>query len=567
MTGDAAAPVVDVAVVGCGPTGAVLAALLGQLGHRVAVVEATAAVYHLPRAAHLDAEAMRILDAGGVADRIADSVRPIAGMHFVDAAGEPLLRFDVDGLPTEQGWAAGYWFHQPRLEHEVRRRLTELPTVTVHLGTQVVGLHQHDDAVTLDLAPAPQDPSWVYAGPAAMAAPARPTGPSAPDPAPTAATEPPPTAVRARWVVGCDGARSTVRKALGVTLDDLGLDQPWLVVDAIPRNTAGLPEVCQQICDPSRPATYVPMPDPMRRWEVMLLPGESTEEAESPEGVRRLLASHVDPDQLEVLRAVVYRFHALVAVRWRAGRTLLAGDAAHQMPPFLGQGMCSGLRDAANLAWRLDAVLGGAGDDLLDGYQAEREPHVRAIIGQVLQAGGFIQTTDPTMAAERDALLRAQGTGSFESARPPALSTGLVAPATPRAGSLSTQPALRSPDGSRRGIDRLAGSRWLLAGPAGDELAARATDLASLVGPGRLAVLAVAADGSEARLLDGAGAVEVTGTLEPARGDWMAELVIRGGVALVRPDRYVLGTADDLVGVDELVATMARALGSTSPAT
>jgi len=212
--------------------------------------------------------------------------------------------------------------------------------------------------------------------------------------------------VRARYAVGCDGARSLTREAIGSELYDYGFEQPWLVVDTVLHHPVDLPAIAVQYCDPARPATFIPIGGRRRRWELMLLAGETPQAAEGR--VWELLAPWVGPDDVELERASVYTFHALVARSWRDGRVFLVGDAAHQMPPFLGQGMCAGIRDGANLAWKLDLVARElAGDPLLETYQSEREPHVRALIETAVEAGRIVQTTDPGVAAARDAKLLA----------------------------------------------------------------------------------------------------------------------------------------------------------------
>lgn len=381
---------VDVAVVGYGPVGAVLANLLGQAGLAVVVVEPTLDVYHLPRAAHFDDEVMRVFQGIGLAEAVVPHTTPVLGMDFVTAGGEVLFGFSSEDRPKRHGWEVGYLFHQPGLERTLRAGVARHPLVEVRLGHEVTALTQTDDAVTLGVR----------------------------DVATGTITD-----LQARYVVGCDGARSVVRRSLGIGLDDQGFDQPWLVVDTLLRDdaTCTLPERVLQICDPARPATFVPNAGRHRRWELMAM-GETADELLEPATIARLLApwATVGVD-VDVERAAVYSFHALVAERWRKARVLLAGDAAHQMPPFLGQGMCSGIRDAANLAWKLAMVLDGrAGDQLLDSYQPEREPHVRAITELAVALGGILQTTDPEVANARDEGLRTGGgQGPTEATLPP----------------------------------------------------------------------------------------------------------------------------------------------------
>jgi 3-(3-hydroxy-phenyl)propionate hydroxylase len=455
---------VDVAIVGCGPVGAVLGNLLGGLGVRVAIVERETEVYRLPRAVHFDGEIMRVFQSIGLAEAIAPCSAPITGMDFVDASGTRLMGYVAPPGVGPSGWASDYMFHQPDLERALREALDRYPEVELRLGTEVRALAPQDDHVEVVL---------------------------------------PATTIRATYVVGTDGARSLTRAAIGSTLDDYGFDQPWLVVDAVRRRPLDLPTAVVQYCDPARPATFVPPGGPHCRWELMVLPGEDEQELLDPGRVADLLAPWIAPDDVEITRAAVYTFHALVAREWRRDRLLLAGDSAHQMPPFLGQGMCAGIRDAANLAWKLAAVLqDGAPDRLLDTYQSEREPHVRAVIESAVAAGSIIQTTDPGLAHDRDELLRADG-----GAEPPELALPPLGP----------------------GVHRSAG------------------------------VPLPQCDGSDARLGPGptlvaARPVGIDGVVVlPHLADWLSAR--DADVALVRPDRYVFGTAA-LADVDTLVGAL-----------
>ncbi len=213
----------------------------------------------------------------------------------------------------------------------------------------------------------------------------------------------PARSLRARYVVGCDGARSIVRRVLGATMEDLGLHQPWLVFDALLRRDVALPDYTVQHCDPRRPMTSCNVTGRRRRWEIMLMPGDDPDTIARPEHVWPMLTRWIGPQDADLERCVVYTFHSVIAHGWRRGRLMIAGDAAHQTPPFLGQGMCAGIRDAANLAWKLDAVLHGRVDDsLLDTYESERAPHARAFIELAVRLGDVIQATDPAVVERRD---------------------------------------------------------------------------------------------------------------------------------------------------------------------
>jgi 3-(3-hydroxy-phenyl)propionate hydroxylase len=379
----------DVAIVGYGPVGAVLANLLGQRGLRVLVVERETSVYHLPRAAHFDGEIMRVFQAIGLAEAVLPSTSLISAYEFVNADRDVLLHFDGTDGHDSSGWMADYFFYQPDLEMALRAGVERFPSVEVRLGTAVTDVRDLGHAVELAL-----DDGEI---------------------------------VRAAWVVGCDGGRSLVRAAAGIGVKAIGegprgFEEDWLVVDVEVHADADahLDDVAYQICDPARPVTQIPMPPPHRRWEFMLVGDDTPEAMQDPVRVASLLAPWLAPDQYEVVRAVVYRFHALLADCWRAGRLLLAGDAAHQMPPFLGQGMCAGIRDAANLAWKLARVVAGEADDsLLDTYEPERRPHVRGIIETAVALGGFICTTDPAVAATRDEMLLGGGAPEAPDRYPP----------------------------------------------------------------------------------------------------------------------------------------------------
>ena len=458
----------DVAIVGYGPVGALLANLLGQAGLSVAVYERDTAIHPLPRAVHFDGEVMRIFQSAGLAEHIALATRPSSqGMHFVNAAGQTLIvRRGIDG-PGPQGWPNNWYFHQPMLEQILREGVGRYPHVDVHLG------HEVADVTELD----------------------------------------------ARYVVGCDGARSLVRRAIGGRTCDLGLHQPWLVVDLLcdpsSRRVKALPDYTIQLCDPRRPMTVVNVGGARRRWEIMLMPGDDPARIAEPGTFWPLIRRWLGPEDARIERSAVYTFHSVVQEGWRKGNLLLAGDACHQTPPFLGQGLCAGMRDAANLAWKLSAVLrGGAPDSLLDTYESERAPHVRAFIELAVKLGGVLQETDPAAAAARDARFAA-GAEMFDYPQPQ-LGPGWRADAPPPVGTIFPQPRL--PDG--RLMDEAIGARFAVVG--------------------------------DAALIDRVGGNVVT--LGDIGSDWLAHHQARA--AVLRPDRYVLGLARDRGELDALLGRL-----------
>ena len=495
----------DVAIIGCGPVGALAANLLGRAGLSVLVVEREAAPFPLPRAVHLDHEMMRLFQSAGVIDRVLPDMRDTEG-HLHIGADHGVIRYmGTVGKPRPFGWSNDYFFYQPELEAHLREGFAALPTVELRLGTEFIGLHQHADRVALDLG-----------------------------------TE----QAEARWVIACDGARSAVRKAIGVGLQDLDFEEPWLVVDAevdgdvrfpdltgVP-DAANLQQLSVMLCDPARPATIVPGRGNHRRWEFMLLPGEDDAAMMRPGKVAELVAPYLDGVPHEIVRAATYRFHGLIAERWQVGRVFLAGDAAHQTPPFFGQGMCHGMRDVANLAWKMAMVASGdAPAALLDSYQAERDPHVRAVITAAVEAGRYICMLDPAAAAARDAEMRARSGHGTAADLIPAIADGIIATGTPGAGERFIQPLV----GTGILLDEATGSGWRLF--VGDAQIAR--DAVSRAHG--LAVIDVSS-------LEDGGAVAA----------WLDARHARA--ALVRPDFYVFGTgAEAQPLVERWLAMLAHA--------
>lgn len=423
----------DVAIVGCGPVGALAANLLAKAGLRTVILEREDAPFSLPRAVHLDHEMMRLFDNAGVLEAITPLMFAADGHIHIGADGGVIRYLGSAGKPQPFGFSNDYFFYQPELEAVLREALSGYPHAALKLGVSVDDLIRYEDGVTLTLASGEE--------------------------------------CRARYVIGCDGARSTVRKAIGIGLDDLGFEEPWLVVDAevdgpisfpafagVP-DEANLQRLSVMLCDPRRPATIVPGRGNHRRWEFMLLPGEDDRAMMAPDVVAALVEPWLAGVSHRIVRATTYRFHGLVAERWQVGRVFLAGDAAHQTPPFFGQGMCHGLRDVANLAWKLKLVLDGQSDiALLDTYQPERDPHVRAVIGAAVEAGRYICQLDPDLAAERDTRLRGvRGPVTAADLIPP-IRDGVVDGAGPR----FIQPIVERSDGTRSRLDAITGGGWVL---------------------------------------------------------------------------------------------------------
>lgn len=368
----------DVVIVGYGPVGATLANLLAAYGLSVAIVEREAGVYHLARAGHLDAEVMRVLQSIGVANEVESESGITLGMRFLDADGALLMEWKRGGEKGSYGWVSDYMFHQPNLERTLRNKLASAQNVRSFLLHDVYAIEQSQDFVTV----------------------------KAEDTANARLVQ-----FRGRYVVGCEGARSLVRRTIGSEHENLGFKQRWLVVDVKEMRDLGLERVSTQHCNPERPMYASCTAHGMLRWEIMLKPEDDVAAVTRENAVWDFIEKSVRPigrNDGEITRAAVYTFESLIARQWRDRRLLLAGDSAHRMPPFLGQGMCAGIRDAANLAWKLSAVCGGRADDrLLDTYEKERVPHVRAFMRGAIEAGQIIQMADPVALAARAQDMRA----------------------------------------------------------------------------------------------------------------------------------------------------------------
>lgn len=408
----------DVAIVGYGPTGATLANLLAECDVRVAVIEREAAIYHLPRAVHFDGETMRVFQAAGVAEQLSEKVRVNPGMRFVDQQNKLLMDWPRPQGIGPQGWHSSYRLHQPDLEKLLRDKLTSRDTAMILSGTEVTSVEDQGEEVTLNC---------------------RNTGDGHR------------TLVKAKFVVGCDGARSLLREAIGSGMDDLGFDERWLVVDLLlKRDRPDLGDHTVQFSNPDRPMTYCRSPENRRRWEITVLDDETDDEVLQTARVWDFLAPWIGPEDAELERGVVYKFRSALAQDWRKGRLMIAGDAAHLTPPFMGQGMCAGIRDAANLAWKLAlCVNGNAGLDLLDSYQAERAPHVRTFIETAVRLGGLINTMDCDAVLARTQA-DGDGTARLEFTPPPLGRSDLASLAvgnTSHTGHLFSQPTLS--DGQR----------------------------------------------------------------------------------------------------------------------
>jgi 3-(3-hydroxy-phenyl)propionate hydroxylase len=499
----------DVAIVGYGPAGATAAALLGQAGLSVYVCDRLPGVYEIPRAIALDHEIMRVFQQIGVIESIAPYFEPFTPSEYFGVDGQLIRRMTMVNPPYPQGYTPSMVFTQPPVEMAIRQCVARLPNVRVELGTELKSLVQDADSATLSLHSDQGNDSTV----------------------------------RARWVIACDGGSSVVRGQLGIALEDLGFDEPWLVVDVRvnEKGLAKLPKTSVQYCEPDRPCTFVIGPGNHRRWEISLKSGENVQEAATPEGTWALLSRWLSREDGELWRQASYRFHALVAERWKMGRVFLAGDSAHMQPPFLGQGMCQGVRDVANLCWKLSAVIKGevadqAAEALLESYGTERKAHVRELTSRIKAIGAVICERDAVKARERDEKLLGECGGVVKDTPRqdvlPRLECGLLSTLnTSGRGTLFPQPKLA--DGSL--MDVRMGYGW------------------RLVHDGTLPASCNLPSVTSVSLAD-----ETTAETERVVAEWMLKHGCHA--ALVRPDHYVFGTATTKEQIDLLLVELSKAM-------
>lgn len=496
---DADDGVYDVAIVGFGPSGAVAASLFGQAGLKTYVCDRSTTVYDKPRAIAMDHEIMRVFQQIGVAELIAPYVEPFTPSEYFGVDGQLIRRMTMVAPPYPLGYTPSMVFTQPPVERILRANAEAFPNVTIELGVELLKLTQDSNGADLQLRNA-RDASGQE------------------------------QTIRARYVIGCDGASSTVRAQAGIVLEDLDFDEPWLVVDVRvnEKGLAKLPATSVQYCEPDRPTTIVIGPGNHRRWEISLKEGEDPIEAATPETTWKLLSRWLTPEDGELWRQTSYRFHALVATEWRKGRVFIAGDAAHQQPPFMGQGMCQGIRDVANLAWKLNAVLknevtGQAAEALLDSYGDERELHVRELTTRIKGAGAVICERDLEKARARDKRMLDECGGVVKDTPRqdmiPRLETGLLSSkASTGRGALFPQSRLAAGSNPPALMDQVFGCGWILVTDG--------TLAASSEKDTRLTMIEL-----------GKGVTETDGVTAL----WMQKHACHA--ALVRPDHYTFGTA------------------------
>ncbi|MDX1886287.1 bifunctional 3-(3-hydroxy-phenyl)propionate/3-hydroxycinnamic acid hydroxylase [Mycolicibacterium sp. 120270] len=481
---------IPVVIVGAGPTGITAATLLAQYGVETVVLDRWADVYPQPRAVHLDDEICRIVARLGIADEFAAISRPTHGLRLLDNTMAVLAEFRRDTAGSVNGFPQANMFDQPEFEVLLRNNLKRCSRATLRAGAEVTGITQNGDGSVRVMFTDRVDGQRH--------------------------------AVDADYVLGCDGANSVVRTEIGSHMQDLNFEQRWLVVDIATDVELDQWEGVHQVCDPARAATYMRIGDARYRWEFRLLPGESADGYASVAALRPLIApwtANADGGQLTLIRVAEYTFRAQLADRWRRGRVFLLGDAAHLTPPFIGQGMGAGLRDAMNLSWKLAGVLNGdLPESVLDSYEQERKPHTRALIrlaltvGRAMTSGGDFGNLVRRAVVPRMHHVPGLRDKVVDSRTPPLRRSAMVLRSrSPRrlTGSLCPNPVL--PDGRR---------------------------LDEAVGGGFALISAAPVTASQRAELERRGAAILVAQPGTDLADWL-----RGGraaAAIVRPDRTVM---------------------------
>jgi 3-(3-hydroxy-phenyl)propionate hydroxylase len=539
---NARAMAADVIISGLGPTGLTLAHILGMRGHKVVVLEREPVFYGNARAVYTDDECMRVFQSVGVADEVATGMMSETPVQFVRRDGSVLGQYRP--LKRPFGWPVVNFFYQPRLETQLADLLGRYPGVQVRRGRELVDFTQDQDGVTVTH----QATREVRFGDDNGATASREID---------ADTQ----VIRARYLVGADGGRSQVRTRLGIEMTGRNFPEPWLVID-LKRKPGhdGLRHLpyFNFVVNPRMPVVSCVQPDGFHRFEFMLMPGMTKEWMERPETARELLSAYVDPDHFEIKRKLVYTFNALIAKEWRRGRVLLAGDAAHMTPQFMGQGASSGIRDAYNLGWKLSGVLDGSfGEPVLDSYGRERHGHAKAMIDVSVLMKDMVSMTSPVGTILRDTVMRiAQAVpafrrwfeeGGFKPMPTYARGSYLGLPRRRRKGpegALAPQPDVRLIDGRRMRLDAVLGQGFALVGLNGDPR--EGLSASQLAGLARLDTRFVTLYPYAGRP-QGLRGVERTATpdlaevedLGDSMVDWFGKAGCRArGVAILRPDRF-----------------------------
>jgi 3-(3-hydroxy-phenyl)propionate hydroxylase len=512
----------DVLILGAGPVGLTLANLLGGYGIRATLAERGQDLIDYPRGVGIDDETLRTFQTAGLVDNVLPHTTPQHIMRMVNGKGQVLA--EVAPPAQDYGWSRRNAFIQPLVDRELFAGLARYPHVDVHLGTTMIGYVDDADGVhvTVERADGTQQ------------------------------------VIRTRYLVGCDGGRSATRRGMDVTFEGQTSSTRWLVID-VRNDPLGTPNAYLG-ADPERPFVSIGLPHGIRRFEYMVFDHETDEQVADPRFVHSMLARHVpDPSRLDFIRQRVYTHHARIAGAFRKGHVLIAGDAAHLMPVWQGQGYNSGVRDASNLAWKLAAVLRGrASGALLDTYDRERRAHVTEMTQVSVAMGRILSPTNKVVARVRDAVAYAlnlappakRWIAEMRYKPQPRFHSGALVPATGPAaagapvGRMFPQPRVDTRDKQDVPLDDVLGP-WFAVLVWGNDPRA-VFDRESLATLDRLGVRLVSVRPSTQLHWDPAPTgddtpVTVIGDRTGRLKTWFDQHPV--GFAVIRPDRYVAAAA------------------------
>ena len=353
----------DVTIVGLGPAGGTLANLLAMHDFSILILDREKSFYPLPRAVHFDDEIMRVFQTIGITKEFLKHTIINKGTKFVNSKDKVILDWPRPKKITDNGWYPSYRFHQPDLEKKLRKKLKNYKKVSIEQNSEVIKIQNSKNHVDISYLNINNHKEYL---------------------------------VRSKYVIGCDGANSITRKQMKTKMDNLGFTQKWAVVDLIlKKKKNNLPDRTIQYSNPKQPATYCRNVGRRRRWEFAIKKNHTDKNVLSESYIWNFLKPWLNKSEAIIERKTIYTFESAIARKWRKGRVFIAGDAAHLMPPFMGQGMCAGIRDASNLAWKIANCIRNKFDEtLLNTYQSERSLNVKEYIETTMRMGEFVNAVE-----------------------------------------------------------------------------------------------------------------------------------------------------------------------------
>lgn len=516
----------DVLIIGAGPVGLIMSHLLGLAGVNTLQIESAAELSKEPRAVALDPESLRSFQSMGILDELRPDILFGVSGEYLNGAGEVLFELD-NKQPGALGYQTLCSFNQPALVRTLASELSRYPCVSLLFEHCLLEFEQRSDGISARVARAGDE-----------------------------------VTIQAKYMVACDGGRSTVRSQLGIKMLGESNPQPWLVIDTLEAEHDGKQRF-RFYCDPKRPGMFLQTPHHNRRWEWMILPGEDRDRFLLDETIHELIAPYVDVNKVDIYRRRVYDFHAIIAEQFQQGRVFLAGDAAHMTPPFAGQGLNSGIRDAVNLAWKLNAVLKQqAPQRLLDSYEQERWQHAKELIDVALLLGAQIQPIDHEAATERDRMFaelnsHPESRENFSKGLEDGLLDrhfveGAALNITEQylSGRMISQPLVRDESGNTQRLDELLGNGFAIVGYNCDPQTELGDELTQRWKQWGVTFLGLNDQGGEQGVW-----------LEP--GSHLAEQFSQGSATMVllRPDRFCMA-AFDRSNANDALAKASEILGN-----